>query len=199
MVKPSDYAMHHGPFPPTYWQPMSSGQSMSSARPRTAAGVSWVLKLPPSHMHESPRFQLSFRRRPETSGVYHQDETFRPGSPPKSLRTNSTEEPLARWVPATKWPTYNVCSPSQRSLSTIYGTAATDQEGMGWNSRPSLSLTSSRIGSIGWETTSLPHSRLASPTSSFMSDTMVGTSMSIHPQERVPNPRKRTPFAQARQ
>lgn len=158
MVRPSDFAPSFELWSPH--KPAVIPRAQSARRTRTANGApfptrptsaltyhsataasaragsgSFTLSPAPAISH-----QFATRRRPANSPAYREPAPpFRPGSPPRSLRGFSTDEPSARWASALKRTSYHVCNPAQRSLSTAYGTSACDPAGSGWHSLPPAS------------------------------------------------------------
>ena len=205
MVRPSDYANYHGRFPPT-------AEIWAAVRPRTSSttpfsDLEWTLNLPPTpdSLVRPPSHQLAHRRHAATSVVYQTPEhESRPGSPPKSLRVRSTEEPPRVWSPATKWPAYNVCNPAQRSLSTVWGTSAADKNGCGWHSRPvssRLNRSAAVFGSMRWDSAEVaspvPQSPPGSPGLTSTASSIEGLPVRLFYRPRRDKKSSRSPFLQA--
>ena len=150
MVKPSDFSAMHGRFPPSSALSSTLREASFFSRSGSDSGLPWVLNLPPAEASFSeaawPTSQLAFRRRPCTSSAYARaPPASEPCSPPKSLQfAAAVDLPLAKWRPAQLESTYNILSPAQRSLSTSWGTSASDPAGAGWSSQPGTPARSLR-------------------------------------------------------
>ena len=154
MVRPSDYSMRgqtgshwivsggggrrRFPSQAASWDALRSAEMVS---PGGSAQSSWVLTSPSASMQSlmSPSHNLAFKRRPASSSIYAPPPLppASPARPPASLTFEHTVDEVPRkWRPATPSPMQNVRSPSQRSLSTHFGTSASDPAGASWSSRP---------------------------------------------------------------
>eukprot|EP00900_Chrysochromulina_parva_P027032 jgi/Chrpa1/8963/Chrysochromulina_OHIO_Genome00014132-RA len=104
----------------------------------------WNLNVPPAssdvNLPFQPNYHLAFLHRPQTSHAYRPYETSHilPGQVPQSLQVVASKslhhpQPL-KWNTPPKAPQYNVLNPSQRSLTTHWGSSAYDPEGNNWHS-----------------------------------------------------------------
>lgn len=142
MVRPSDFASYHGRFPPSsqLWQVLR----MPAEENAVVEEPGWNLNVPPAssdvNLPFQPNYHLAFLHRPQTSHAYRPYETSHilPGQVPQSLQVVASKslhhpQPL-KWNTPPKAPQYNVLNPSQRSLTTHWGSSAYDPEGNNWHS-----------------------------------------------------------------
>ena len=164
MVRPSDFAPAIEIWTPLDVQARACGASpprakarVQSASPRRRAALSAGARaqpppMPAAHARQQSapdatiNYQFASRRRPPSSIAHREpgaaSQIARPA--PLSLLMRSTQEPAAKWAPATETPKHNVCSadlqclysPAVRSLSTVWGTSnsAAVPPGCGWHS-----------------------------------------------------------------
>eukprot|EP00322_Chrysochromulina_rotalis_P025943 CAMPEP_0115832230 /NCGR_PEP_ID=MMETSP0287-20121206/2550_1 /TAXON_ID=412157 /ORGANISM="Chrysochromulina rotalis, Strain UIO044" /LENGTH=162 /DNA_ID=CAMNT_0003285607 /DNA_START=40 /DNA_END=528 /DNA_ORIENTATION=+ len=152
MVCPQDYATD------TYHRsPLRAPRQRNPFTSSRADSIPWVLNRPPSPMStartlDMPSYQLTFRHRNASSIAYEPFNAMKANQlAPSTWQMHATTAPRTFWATSESQPlrsaTRNVCTPSQRSLSTFFGTSALDGTETGWSSmgsRPGSTIGSMR-------------------------------------------------------